>query len=162
MFSVRVAELCPASGVCPVVCRQNIVQHQGYDQWPVGRTLSNVRGLFSVRMAELCSVSGVCPVSLRQNSVQRQGGMSSARVAELCPSSERCPASGGMSSGRGSRTPSVLRQGGMSSVRVAELCPALGVCPVSAWQNAVLRQGYVQRPEEFQSIFTYVNVYSSE
>ncbi|GFY43560.1 hypothetical protein TNIN_31501 [Trichonephila inaurata madagascariensis] len=57
MSGVRVAELCAASGVCPVFEWQNCVQRLGYVQCRSGRTLPIVRG---------CQVSG------GQHSVYRQ------------------------------------------------------------------------------------------
>ncbi|GFY52228.1 hypothetical protein TNIN_175981 [Trichonephila inaurata madagascariensis] len=46
----RVAEQCPASGVCPVTEWQNSVRRQGYFQVPGSRSMSSIRGVYcSVR-----------------------------------------------------------------------------------------------------------------
>ncbi|PRD23796.1 UNVERIFIED_CONTAM: hypothetical protein NCL1_45429 [Trichonephila clavipes] len=96
MISVWLAEICPASDVCPVCWRQN----------------SDLRrGMSSVSVEELCPATGVLPLSLE---------------AELCPDGleensflchryDQCP---------GGRTLSCVRS--MSSGLEAELCPAPG------------------------------------
>ncbi|GFY43564.1 hypothetical protein TNIN_31541 [Trichonephila inaurata madagascariensis] len=68
MSSVRVAELCPSSGVCLLgleeelcpeseVCPesqwQNFVQRQGYFLCPSGRNLSCLKGMSSARVVKL-------------------------------------------------------------------------------------------------------------
>ncbi|GFW50382.1 hypothetical protein TNCV_2886881 [Trichonephila clavipes] len=69
LFSVRSmlsgldAELCPASGLCPVSKWQNSVQRQGYFQCPGSRNLSCVRGMSSYRVAEICPGVGICSVA---------------------------------------------------------------------------------------------------
>ncbi|GFV67818.1 hypothetical protein TNCV_925841 [Trichonephila clavipes] len=58
MSSVRVAELCPDSEVCPASEWQNSVLREGYVQCPVCKNLSCVRGMSSGLEVVLCSASG--------------------------------------------------------------------------------------------------------
>ncbi|GFY28306.1 hypothetical protein TNCV_4396391 [Trichonephila clavipes] len=99
MISVWLAEICPASDVCPVCWRQNSDLRRGMSSvsveelcpatgvlplsleaelcpevCPVAwrKTRSCVIDMISVQEAELCPASGVCPVGWRQNSVLHQ------------------------------------------------------------------------------------------
>ncbi|GFY45286.1 hypothetical protein TNIN_297541 [Trichonephila inaurata madagascariensis] len=82
MSSVRVEELRPASGTCPVSGRQNFFLRKGHVQ---GRTLSSVGSMSSVR-----SMSSGYEAEL--SSFVRD--MSSRRVTEICPASGACPVCG--------------------------------------------------------------------
>ncbi|GFX17223.1 hypothetical protein TNCV_2857461 [Trichonephila clavipes] len=65
MSSVRVVELCPASGVYPVSGWQNFVLCQRCVQFPGSRNMSIVRGMSKGLDAEICLTSGVCPEAWR-------------------------------------------------------------------------------------------------
>ncbi|GFT06793.1 hypothetical protein TNCV_643361 [Trichonephila clavipes] len=145
MYSCRVAELFPTSGVCPVIRRQISDLRLGYVQWQGDKKLSRVRDMSRSPMAETCPVSGVCPGVEWYNSILFQRyiqwwgdrtlsnvrGMSSGGVTEPCQTSggpvAECPASGVQLPG--GRTPSFG-----------------GVCLVTGWQNSFLRERYVQWP----------------
>ncbi|GFU58532.1 hypothetical protein TNCV_4894641 [Trichonephila clavipes] len=161
MSNIQVAELCPATGVCPLSKYLNSVLRQGYAQWPNGRTHSVqgyvqwpggvcpvaeydrthsvVRGMSSVREVRLCPVLVICPVAWRHNSALRQD-MFSVWVAEFSRVSGVCLVTCGitLSNVRGMSSAHVAELSCvrvMSSVRMEELCPASGVCPLVCFRK---------------------------
>ncbi|GFU58534.1 hypothetical protein TNCV_4894661 [Trichonephila clavipes] len=149
---VQVAALCPVPGVCPVAWRHNwflrrvgpepkwlhSVQHQGYNQYPSCRTLSNIRGMSCALEALICLASGVCVVSVRQKSVLRQGYVQYLGGKAWRQNSEQPK---GYVHWPGGRDLSSVRS--ISRGMEARLFPASGVCTVSGWVNSFQRQGFV-------------------
>ncbi|GFS50996.1 hypothetical protein TNIN_366631 [Trichonephila inaurata madagascariensis] len=135
MSSVRLAELCSASGVCLVSGWMNSFLRQGDVQFR-GRTLSYVRGMFSGLVSELFPALRACPVAGMWNFVLRKG-MSSGWMVELCPISGACPVAWFENS---------FSVRGISICRMVKHCPASRSCLVAGWQNSLLRQEYVQWP----------------